>query len=129
MVWINGDERGTTPCSVKVPRGTATVTLVMAGHLSSTSTFEAVDGKSVAQTLQAVEPPLTGEARFRAECKTTGKLPIVVDGRETGILCPYSKLRVDPGAHSIGVLVPATGKVHAKELTLSAGVRSIMFGD
>lgn len=129
MVWINGEERGTTPCSVKVPRGSATVTLVKAGHLSSTSTFEAADGRAVEQTLQAVDPPLTGDARFRAECRTTGKFPIVVDGRETGILCPNSKLRVDPGAHSIGVLVPATGKVHAKEITLSAGVRSIMFGD
>lgn len=128
-VWIGGEERGITPCSVKVPRGSATMTLVMAGHLSSTANFEATDGKSVAQTLRAVEPPLTGDARFRVECKTSGKLPIVVDGNETGVMCPYSKLRVDPGAHSIGVLVPATGKVHAKEITLSARVRSVVFGD
>jgi hypothetical protein len=56
-------------------------------------------------------------------------LPIVVDGKETGILCPYSKMRLDPGVHRIGVLVPALGKVHDKEITLKAGVRSIAFGD
>lgn len=72
---------------------------------------------------------MDGEARFRAECKTLGKLPIVVDGKETGVLCPYSKMRVEPGSHTIGVLVPSTGKVHEKEITLSAGVRSINFGD
>lgn len=128
-VWVDGQERGTTPCSVKLARGPARLTLVLAGHLSSTSTVEAGGGKPIALTLQPVAPPLTGEARFRAECTTTGKLPIVVDGRETGVLCPNSKLRVDPGPHSIGVLIPATGKVHAKEITLSAGVRSIVFGD
>ncbi len=128
-VWMDGEERGTTPCSVKVPRGSATVTLVMAGHVSSTSTLEAREGQSVSHALQAVEPPLAGEARFRVECKTVGKLPIVVDGRETGVLCPHSKLRVDPGPHSIGVFVPAIGKVRTKELTLSTGVRSIVFGD
>jgi hypothetical protein len=128
-VWVDGQERGTTPCSVKLAGGSATVTLVLAGHLSSTSTVEAGEGKPIALALQTVAPPLTGEARFRAECTTTGKLPIVVDGRETGVLCPNSKLRVAPGPHSIGVLIPATGKVHAKEITLSAGVRSIVFGD
>jgi hypothetical protein len=105
------------------------VTLVRPGYLSHSSAFEADEGKAIEKTLETVAPPLEGEARFRAECKTQGKLPIVVDGRETGILCPNSKLRVDPGPHSIGVLVPATGKVHAKEITLSAGVRSIVFGD
>jgi serine/threonine protein kinase len=128
-VWIDGQERGTTPCTVKLARGTARLTLIRAGYLSHTSTFDIGEGKTVDTTLQAVAPPLEGDARFRAECKTVGKLPIVVDGRETGILCPYSRLRVDPGPHSIGVLVPATGKVHAKEITLSAGVRSVVFGD
>jgi hypothetical protein len=128
-VWIDGQERGTTPCTVELARGTARLTLIRAGYLSHTSTFDVGEGKTVDTTLQAIAPPLDGNARFRAECKTVGKLPIVVDGRETGILCPYSKLRVDPGPHSIGVLVPANGKVHAKEITLSAGVRSVVFGD
>jgi hypothetical protein len=128
-VWINGEERGTTPCTVKLPRGNARLTLVRAGHLSHTSTVEAAEGKSIDETLPAVEAPLVGEARFRAECKTEGKLPIVVDGRETGVLCPNSKLRVETGPHTIGVFVPATGKLHTKEITLSAGVRSIVFGD
>jgi hypothetical protein len=56
-------------------------------------------------------------------------LPIVVDGKETGILCPFSKMRVDPGTHTIGLLIPATGKVHQKEIVLFAGVRSVVFGD
>ena len=128
-VWIDGEDRGTTPCAVKLVSGRVHLTLVRAGHVSSTSTVETSDGKVVEQTLQAVDPPLTGEARFRAECKTAGKLPIVVDGRETGVFCPYSKLRLEPGTHRIGVLVPATGKVHEKEIALAAGVRSIVFGD
>ena len=128
-VWLNGDERGKTPCTVNLKPGPARVVLVHAGYLTFQSHVDVREGVKVSQTLKAVEPPMTGEARFRVECKTQGKLPIVVDGKETGILCPYSKMRVDPGPHSIGVLVPATGKVHAKEITLPAGVRSIAFGD
>jgi hypothetical protein len=87
------------------------------------------DGATVDVTLVAATPPTSGEARFRAECSTQGKLPIVVDGRETGALCPFSKLRVDPGSHTIGLFNPASGTIHSKEITLSAGVRSINFGD
>ncbi len=128
-VWIDGQERGTTPCSVKVSPGSARLTLVRAGYRSRTSPFEAEEGKTVGETLEAVAAPLEGEARFRAECQTQGRFPIVVDGRETGVLCPSSKLRVAPGPHTIGVLLPATGKVHSKDITLPAGVRSIVFGD
>jgi serine/threonine protein kinase len=129
MVWIDGEERGTTPVVVKLKTGHARVVLVHAGYLTADSSVDVSDGSKVDETLKPVAPPMTGEARFRAECKTPGKLPIVVDGRETGILCPYSKMRVEPGPHAIGVLVPGTGKVHGKEITLSAGVRSIAFGD
>ena len=128
-VWINGEERGDTPCAVDVKSGSARVVLVHAGYLTSQSTVEVREGTKIDETLKAVEPPMTGEARFRAECQTLGKLPVVVDGKETGILCPYSKMRVDPGTHTIGLLVPATGKIHQKEITLSPGVRSVVFGD
>ena len=128
-VWINGEERGETPCAVQVKPGTARVALVHAGYLTSQSTIEVREGAKIDETLKPVEPPMTGEARFRAECQTTGKLPIVVDGKETGILCPFSKMRVDPGTHTIGLLIPATGKVHQKEIVLFAGVRSVVFGD
>jgi len=129
MVWIDGEERGKTPCTVKLKPGSARLVLVLAGHLTSQSAIEVSEGAKVDATLNSVEPPMAGEARFRAECKTQGKFPVVVDGKETGILCPYSKMRVEPGPHTIGVLVPSTGKVHAKEITLSAGVRSLNFGD
>jgi len=129
MVWINGEERGKTPCTVDLKPGSARVVLVRAGHLTNQSTLEVRDGAKIDATLKPVEPPMTGDARFRAECKTHGKLPIVVDGKETGILCPFSKMRVDPGSHTIGLFVPATGKVHNKDIILFAGVRSVVFGD
>jgi hypothetical protein len=129
MVWIDGEERGNTPCVVKLRPGNARLTLVHAGYLTSQSSIDVREGTKVDVTLTPVVPPREGDARFRAECKTQGKLPVVVDGKETGILCPYSKMRVEPGSHTIGVLVPSTGKVHEKEITLTAGVRSISFGD
>jgi len=129
MVWIDGEQRGRTPCAVKLPPGSARVTLVRAGFRTSQSTVDVSDGATVDVTLVAATPPTSGEARFRTECSTQGKLPIVVDGRETGALCPFSKLRVDPGSHTIGLFNPASGTIHSKEITLSAGVRSINFGD
>lgn len=128
-VWIDGEERGTTPCSVTVAPGGTRVTLVHAGYQAKTTSLDSRASKTLAVALEAAEPPLAGEARFRAECKTTGKLPIVVDGHDTGVLCPYSKLRVEPGVHRIGLFIPATGTVHEKEITLPAGVRSVVFAD
>jgi hypothetical protein len=105
------------------------VVLVLAGHASATVDVTAGEGTQVSKELLVVAPPLTGDARFRAECTTQGRLPIVVDGKETGVLCPFSKLRVDPGVHKIGLFVPALGQVHEKEVTLHSGVRSIVFAD
>ncbi len=129
FVWINGKERGRTPLQVKLQSGPARVVLVLAGHASATVDVTAGEGAQVSKQLVAIAPPLSGDARFRAECTTQGKLPIVVDGKETGVLCPFSKLRVDPGVHKIGLFVPALGQVHDKEVTLHSGVRSIVFTD
>jgi serine/threonine-protein kinase len=128
-VWINGKERGRTPLEVKIQSGPAHVVLVLAGYTSVTADVTASESAKVSKELVAVSPPMTGDARFRAECITRGKLPIVVDGKETGILCPFTKLRVEPGVHKIGLFVPALGQVHEKEVTLHPGVRSIVFGD
>ena len=106
-VWINGKGRGRTPLEVKIQSGPAHVVLVLAGYTSVTADVTASEGAKVSKELVAVAPPMTGDARFRAECITRGKLPIVVDGKETGILCPFTKLRVDPGVHKIGLFVPA----------------------
>ena len=129
FVWINGKERGRTPLQVRLQSGPAHVVLVLAGHASATVDVTAGEGTQVSKELLVVAPPLTGDARFRAECTTQGRLPIVVDGKETGVLCPFSKLRVDPGVHKIGLFVPALGQVHEKEVTLHSGVRSIVFAD
>ena len=128
-VWINGKERGNTPVQLQVQSGPAQVVLVLAGHVSATINATAGEGTKLSKDLVAIDPPLTGEARFRAECSTQGKLPIVIDGKETGVLCPFSKLRVDPGVHKIGIFVPSLGKVREKEVTLHPGVRSIVFTD
>jgi hypothetical protein len=128
-VWISGKERGRTPLQARIESGLAQVVLVLAGHVSAAFAVTASEGTQVSKELLAVEPPMTGDARFRAECTTQGKLPIVVDGKETGVLCPFSKLRVDPGVHKIGLFVPALGQVHEKEVTLHPGVRSIVFTD
>jgi serine/threonine-protein kinase len=128
-VWINGKERGQTPLQVRLQSGPAHVVLVLAGHASAIVDVTASEGTQVSKELLAVAPPLTGDARFRAECSTQGKLPIVVDGKETGVLCPFTKLRVDPGVHRIGLFVPALSQVHEKEVTLHSGVRSIVFAD
>ena len=128
-VWINGKERGRTPLQVKIQSGRAHMVLVLAGYTSATVDATASEGTKVSKELVAVAPPLTGDARFRAECTTRGKLPIVVDGKETGVLCPFTQLRVEPGVHKIGLFVPALGQVHEKEVTLHPGVRSIVFGD
>jgi serine/threonine protein kinase len=129
MVWIDGEERGKTPCTVRLKPGSARLVLVLAGYVASQSAIEVHEGAKVDVALTAAEPPMAGEARFRVECATQGKLPVVVDGKETGILCPNSKLRVEPGRHTIGVLVPSTGSIHTKDLTLYPGVRSVNFGD
>jgi serine/threonine protein kinase len=128
-VWVDGEERCKSPCQVKLKTGRSRVLLVRPGYVSYPMDLDVREGAKLEATLKQAVAPMTGEARFRADCQTTGKFPIVVDGIETGVLCPFTKLRVEPGRHTIGLLIPATGKVHEKEVTLSPGVRSVAFGD
>lgn len=129
MVWVDGEERCKSPCQLKLKSGRSRVLLIRPGYLSYPMDLDVREGAKLEATLKQAVAPMTGEARFRADCQTTGKFPIVVDGIETGVLCPFTKLRVEPGRHTIGLLIPATGKVHEKEVTLSPGVRSVAFGD
>ena len=103
--------------------------LVKEGHASIKKIIQVTEGGKVDETLFPVSAPMIGEARFRTECATQGKYPIVVDGKETGIFCPFSKMKLEPGSHRIGILLPATGGVREKEITLSQGVRSVSFPD
>lgn len=127
MVWLGGKEQGKTPLSIKERSGAATFVLVKEGFGTVKMNLQLADGGRYEKVLSAVNPPMEGDARFRAECVTRGKFPIIVDGQETGILCPFSKMRVTPGMHRIGILIPSTGAIREKEITLHKGVRSVSF--
>lgn len=127
MIWLGEKERGKTPLTIKERSGVAKLVLIKEGFISVKKTVQLTNDARLEETLAAVTPPLEGAARFRVECVTRGKYPIVVDGQETGILCPFSKMRVPPGLHRIGILIPNTGAVREKEITLQKGVRSVSF--
>ena len=129
VVWLAGQERGKTPLSLREKSGATLLVLVKEGHTSVKKIIQVAEGEKIDETLSPVSAPMEGEARFRAECATQGKYPIVVDGKETGIFCPFSKMKLAPGSHRIGILLPATGNVREKEITLSKGVRSVSFPD
>jgi hypothetical protein len=124
-VWVDGEERGQTPLALPAPaEGKGRLVLLQAGHrMLKTTVAAAARGP---QKLERVAPPAGGTTGVRVEC-TTAHLPVVVDGQETGLLCPTNRIPLAPGPHKISIYVPQTDALLSKELTLGDTVRSLKF--
>jgi hypothetical protein len=124
-VWMAGAARGVTPLRLAVPPGARELRLVRAGYETRLVTLDGGTDKVIEQTLTATSAPAGGDALVSVECTDTRKLPVLVDGRETGLLCPTGFFGLSPGPHEMGVLDPATGERHTQAVTLEKGQRRL----
>ena len=119
-MWINGGERGLTPVRTELKERHRTLVLVKAGwkHIVEELDHTTMMAERVYE-LEPVEPP-QGPAAVRVECEQEGKYPVMVDGKDTGLLCP-ALIKTSPGEHVVGVYVPWRFKTYENKLVLGAG--------
>jgi hypothetical protein len=83
--------------------------------------YDTTEGDIITRELVPVDPPERGDAFINVECRTTAKLPVLVDSQETGLLCPAKMIPVISGRHQIAVFVPAKRNSVVQEVTVANG--------
>jgi hypothetical protein len=78
-------------------------------------------GAIVRRTLAPIDPPTRGNGFVDVDCLTVGKLPILLDEEETGLLCPAKMLPTTAGKHLVGVFVPQERRTVLVETTVAIG--------
>jgi outer membrane biosynthesis protein TonB len=124
-VWIGGRERGRTPLAVRLPRASTRVTLVHAGHRLVKASVDPADRASLDEKLSAIPAPARGETGVRVDCTTPGRYPVLVDGEETGLICPTGRIPLTPGTHKVALYLPETDDTLEREVEVTDGIKSI----
>ncbi len=124
-VWVDGVWRGKTPLDVLVGSGGKGLALVAAGYHIFRDTFDAREGAILRHALVPAVGPVRGDAFLNVSCRTQGKYPVFIDGVETGLLCPASRVPVSAGTHRVGVLVPAERGLVATEIAAPTGPKPV----
>jgi serine/threonine-protein kinase len=114
-VWIDGEPRGQTPLRTPATAGAHRVILSAPGMKQVQKTVTIGDaGATLELNLEPAKLPaeLVGGGGLKVRCRTLGELRILVDGHDTGMVCPNpDRISVTPGPHKIGLLSPRTGEV------------------
>lgn len=118
-LWLDGRERGETPKTLKIGDGAHALVLVKSGYSSVRKTVDAARGLEVVEVLAPASRPAPGPVGVKVRCKTERKYPVLIDGVETGLLCPTERIDLAAGRHSVGILVPADGQVHAEDVDIT----------
>jgi eukaryotic-like serine/threonine-protein kinase len=125
VIWMAGKMKGITPTKLKVDQGISQLRLVRPGY--RTKTVNLGESAVIEEELVPALLPPWGKAVLKVECRTRGKFPVLIDGQEVGQLCPTGRLGIQPGAHEVAILIPATGVVHRQKVTLYSGARRVKF--
>ena len=133
-VWLDQTLKGKTPLTMAVDPGPHDLAIIRAGYDHVVETFDPsrINTGSV-RTLQPLwqkrlapaQRPAAGVAMVSMTCRTKGKLPVLVDGQNTGFLCPVKDLPLKPGVHRIGVFVPSKGRAFSFSTRLAPGPRTL----
>jgi len=125
-VWVDGVSRGTTFVDVEVGPGSHRVALTLPGHLTYREQVDTSRGAIIRRKLEPAAHPAHGQGLVRVECQTMRTYPILLDDEETGFLCPELRLPVPAGKHTLGIYLPATGKVVSVPITVEVGSRTVV---
>ena len=80
-------------------------------------------GQIVKRVLDPIEPPARGDAHVDIECQSEGRFPIMIDGLETGLLCPARMVPIASGHRKIAVFIPALREPVGQEVTVTTGYK------
>jgi serine/threonine-protein kinase len=104
-VYLDGAPVGVTPIHIDGTGDRHKLALVLPGYKLHTAE---IDGRgSVAVELEEVTPS-SGPAGIKVKCKEKNRYYVVVDGVDTGQLCPTERIGTEMGPHNVEVYDPVT---------------------
>ena len=125
-LWVDGVWQGKTPLDVAVGPGAHRVVIIAPGHLIFKGVYDTTEGEIIRRALDPIDPPTRGQAHMTIECQTKDRFPILIDGLETGLLCPTTMIPVVPGRRSIAIFIPVLGDSVAQEVAVRSGSEPIL---
>jgi serine/threonine-protein kinase len=130
LVYIDGAAKGKTPLELPATGDAHKVAFVLPGHKLFRGDIDAA-GRVVRQTLAKIEPPAEGPGRIKVRCKTKDRLYIIVNGQETGELCPSERIYTPLGEITLELYDPVTdaSNTHKVMVKPSSGSQRIRLPD
>jgi len=120
-VWVDGVIKGKTFADIVVGEGGHRIVVIAPGHRMFRDVVDTSRGAIVRRTLAPIDPPTHGNGFVDVDCLTVGKLPILLDEEETGLLCPAKMLPTTAGKHLVGIFVPQERRTVLVETTVAMG--------
>jgi serine/threonine protein kinase len=105
VIWIDGEERGTSPMTLTTQPGVHRLVVTAMGYRMLRDVVNTQQGMVFKRTMAPAVFPMNGSVSLSIGCHTHGKYPVCVDGREIGVLCPIAGIRLEPGKHMAGIFV------------------------
>lgn len=101
VVYVDGTNKGKTPVTLPSANDTFTISLFAEGFALYTGKLSGT-GKHVVK-LQKAER-FAGVGGIKVRCNETKRYYVLVDGRQTGQLCPTERLGVPLGVHQVEIV-------------------------
>jgi hypothetical protein len=113
-VYLDGTLVGRTPIDQEPTGDRHRVALLHAGHKLHTSELR---GGKLSVTLEEVTPS-NGPAGIKVRCRQKNRYYVIVDGADTGQLCPTERIGVELGAHTVEIYDPVTDERRAFQIQI-----------
>jgi hypothetical protein len=121
MVFVDGDLKGRTFADIFVGQGSHRIVVIAPDHRMFREVVDTTAGSIIRRTLVPVLPSVRGTGFVSVTCRSAGKLPILLDDEETGLLCPAKLIPMNEGKHLVGIFVPAEDRSVFVETTVELG--------
>ncbi len=105
-IYLDGTKVGRTPMTVEATGDSFQLALILPGHRLYT---EDIQGKGAVDVTLEEVTPFNGRAGIKVRCKKKNRYYVIVDGEDTGMLCPTERIGVTLGEHVVEIYDPVTG--------------------
>lgn len=123
-VWVDGKERGRTPLTTQTTPGAHRIVIVKPGFKMLREVTDTSEGLTIKRTLPPANINFGGTVALKVECKTEGKYPVFIDGKDTGLLCPIDSLKIPEGNRLVGLYVIPENKIWSFEREVVRGTKA-----
>ncbi len=104
-IYLDGTKVGRTPMTVEATGDSFRLALILPGHRLYT---EDIQGKGAVDVALEEVTPFNGRAGIKVRCKKKNRYYVIVDGEDTGMLCPTERIGVSLGEHTVEIYDPVT---------------------